>query len=98
MLQEIPYGEYIDQEYIESKINLSKPFKSNQSNHLNQSNDLENLPISIEVVPHKAIIIHEVFPVQRNQETSEIPNYLKWIVISTCCVPILIILSSVRMG
>jgi hypothetical protein len=95
MLEEVPYGKYIE------NTNHSN---INESNNLVDSCDsvnlvdLETLPVSIEVVPHKAIIIHEVYLQRRDQdENRECPNYVKWLIASSFCIPLVIVLSSVRL-
>ena len=56
------------------------------------------LPLSIEVLPHKAIMIHEVYLQRRDRdENRECPDYIKWLIASSFCIPIVIILSSVRL-
>ena len=56
MIQEVPYGTYIEMQTYSNDLNQSN--QSNQSNQLNQSNDLNDLPISIVIIPnqtHKVI-------------------------------------------
>jgi len=98
MLEEVPYGEYIE------KIKINKMKETNQFDNTNELNnsfesvDLETLPISIEVVPHKAIMINEVY-VQRPQDRNrECPNYIKWLLATSFCIPLVIVLSSVRLN
>jgi len=79
MIEEIPYGKYIE--------------KINDSNNLEES-----LPVSIEVIPHTAIIVNEVYIERRYQrENRECPNYIKWLIASSFCIPIVIVLSSIRL-
>ena len=82
MLEEVPYGKYIE-----------------NTNHSTRLNELEkSLPVSIEVIPHTAIIVNEVYEVRRYQrENRECPNYIKWLIASSFCIPIVIVLSSIRL-
>lgn len=80
MIQEIPYGKYIE-----------------EKNDSNES--AESLPVSIEVIPHNAIIVNEVYEVEvRQYRTRELPNYMKWLVVSSFSIPLVIIISSLRMS
>jgi hypothetical protein len=88
MLQEIPYGEYIE------NINETNNFK--ETNDSLDSINTETLPVSIEVIPHKAIMIHEVSVQGRHER--ECPNYIKWLIASSFCIPLVIVLSSVRLN
>jgi hypothetical protein len=96
MLQEIPYGQYVETNKTK-EINESE---SNESNQLNNSfdSDLETLPVSIEVVPHKAIMIHEVYVQRTRDQNRECPNYIKWLLATSFCIPVVIVLSSVRLN
>ena len=65
---------------------------------INDSN-LESLPISIEIIPHTAIIVNDVYVERRHQrENRECPNYIKWLIASSFCIPVVIVLSSVRLS
>lgn len=75
MIQEIPYGKYIEEK--------------------NLSDSAETLPVSIEVIPHTAIIVHEVYIQTRRRR--ECPNYIKWLIVSSFSIPLVIILSSLRL-
>ncbi len=78
MIQEIPYGKYIEEK--------------------NLSESDESLPISIEIIPHTAIIVNEVYIQRRYQrENRECPNYVKWLIASSFSIPLVIILSSLRL-
>ena len=89
MIEEIPYAHY------EKKIN-------------NESNDElllnSELPVSIEIIPHKAIIIHELYNIQnihtiehiqmrRNREMS---CRIKILLIISFFIPFVIVISSFR--
>ena len=96
MLQEIPYGQYIEK--INQRNNINDSHNSNNSFDLIYSEN--SLPISIEIIPHKAIIIHEVDVQTRSQpeyQNRECPNYIKWLLATSFCIPIVIVLSSVRL-
>jgi len=83
MMEEIPYGKYIE--------------KINDSTCLNELE--KSLPVSIEVIPHTAIIINDVYVERRYQrENRECPNYMKWLIVSSFCIPVVIILSSLRLS
>jgi hypothetical protein len=93
MLEEIPYGQYVE------KIKPKEINESKDSNNSFDSVDLETLPISIEVVPHKAIMIHEVYLQSRSRDQNrECPNYIKWLLATSFCIPVVIVLSSVRLN
>lgn len=81
MIEEIPYGKYIEEKKI------------------SETNDLdESLPVSIEIIPYTAIIVNEVHIQRRYQrENRECPNYVKWLIASSFCIPLVIILSSLRL-
>lgn len=79
MIQEIPYGKYIE------KIN-------------DLSDSVESLPVSIEVIPHAAIIINEIYNVEVRRQSRECPNYMKWLIASSFSIPLVIILSSIRLN
>jgi hypothetical protein len=85
MIEEIPYGKYIE--------------KINNSSELSYSNiSIESLPVSIEIIPHTAIIVNEVYAVEVRRQSRECPNYIKWLIVSSFCIPLVIIISSLRMN
>jgi len=83
MIEEIPYGKYIE--------------KINNSSDSSYSN-ISSLPVSIEIIPHTAIIMNEVYDIEVRRQSRECPNYIKWLIASSFCIPLVIILSSLRMN
>ena len=84
MIEEIPYGKYVE--------------NINDSTRLNELE--KSLPVSIEVIPHTAIIVNEVYEVRRQHrdENRECPDYVKWLIASSFCIPVVIVLSSIRLS
>lgn len=103
MIQEIPYGMYIEKNDLNDLNKSNVSVVLNDSVMLNESNELndleKSLPVSVEVIPHKAI--HDVYHDQEirviRRREREIPNYVKWVAFSIFCIPVLIILSSIRL-
>jgi hypothetical protein len=54
MIQEVPFATYIEN----SKNEMNECEKNKHIEQKEQTEDIETIPISIEVVPHKAILIY----------------------------------------
>ena len=77
MIQEIPYAIYID----------------TSSNNMSLNNiTLTDIPLSVEIVPHKAILVHDVIIPRSINRT--IPNSYKYCIVFFASVPISLVLMS----
>jgi hypothetical protein len=70
-----------------------------KTNDLNDSSESNNLPISIEIIPHKAIIDNRAQIIYSNEMNNRNRNeiiYIRSLIIITLCVVLILVLSSVH--